>query len=155
MTSERNTKVLRNHHPQTGLEAKFSMEFAMTTCIVAGRAGLSELTDAFVQQPVVQSLMQRVSVIADTKEDPKLPGYSPFDLVTVTLKDGKKIESRQVTAVRGGPDIPLSREQLWAKFEDCAQVGGAGAIAKSLFDTLMSLETVAQVNQIPGLNASS
>jgi 2-methylcitrate dehydratase PrpD len=155
MTSERNTKVLRNHNPQTGLEAKFSMEFAMTSCVVAGRAGLSELTDDFVQNPVVQNLMQRVSVIADTKEDPKLPGYSPFDLVTVTLKDGTKIESRQITAVRGGPDIPLSREQLWAKFEDCAQVGGAGAIAQSLFDTLMSLETVAQVNQIPGLNVSS
>ena len=153
MTSERNTKVLRNHNPQTGLEAKFSMEFAMTSCVVAGRAGLSELTDAFVQDPAVQSLMQRVSVIADTKEDPKLPGYSPFDLVTVTLKDGTKIESRQVTAVRGGPDIPLSREQLWAKFEDCAQVGGAGAIAKQLFDTLMSLENVAQVNQIPGLHS--
>lgn len=153
MTSERNTKVLRNHNPQTGLEAKFSMEFAMTSCVVAGRAGLSELTDDFVQNPVVQNLMQRVSVIADTKEDPKLPGYSPFDLVTVTLKDGTKIESRQVTAVRGGPDLPLSREQLWAKFEDCAQVGGASDIAKPLFDTLMSLESVEQVNQIPGLNA--
>ena len=153
MTSERNTKVLRNHNPQTGLEAKFSMEFAMTSCVVAGRAGLSELTDSFVQDPAVQSLMQRVSVIADTKEDPKLPGYSPFDLVTVILKDGTKIESRQVTAVRGGPDIPLSREQLWAKFEDCAQVGGAGGIAKQLFDTLMSLENVAQVNQIPGLHS--
>ena len=154
MTSERNTKVLRNHHPQTGLEAKFSMEFAMTSCVVAGRAGLSELTDDFVQNPVVQNLMQRVTVIADTKEDPKLPGYSPFDLVTVTLKDGTKIESRQITAVRGGPDLPLSREQLWAKFEDCAQVGGASDIAKPLFDMLMSLEKVAQISQIPGLNAN-
>ncbi|MDO8693425.1 MAG: MmgE/PrpD family protein [Sheuella sp.] len=152
-TSERNTQVLRNHTPQTGLEAKFSMEFAMVSCVVAGRAGLSELTDDFVQNPVVQELMQRVSVIADSKEDPKLPGYAPFDLVTVTLKDGKKIESRQVTAVRGGPDIPLSREQLWAKFQDCARVGGAEHIAQRLFDALMSLETVTHVNQIPGLDA--
>jgi 2-methylcitrate dehydratase PrpD len=124
----------------------------MTTCVVAGRAGLSELTDDFVQDPVVQNLMQRVTMIADTKEDPKLPGYAPFDLVTVTLKNGTVIESRQITAVRGGPDLPLSREQLWAKFEDCAQVGGASAIAKPLFDTLMSLENLAEVNQMPGLN---
>ncbi len=154
MTSERNTKVLRNHHPQTGLEAKFSMEFAMTSCVIAGRAGLSELTDEFVQQAAVQNLMQRVTMIADTKEDPKLPGYSPFDLVTVTLKDGTKIESRQVTAVRGGPDIPLSREQLWAKFQDCAQVGGASDIAQALFDTLMSLEKLVHISQMPGLNSS-
>ncbi len=154
LTSERNTKVLRNHNPQTGLEAKFSMEFAMTSCVVAGRAGLSELTDDFVQNPIVQNLMQRVTMIADTKEDPKLPGYAPFDLVTVILKDGTKIESRQVTAVRGGPDIPLTREQLWAKFEDCARVGGASDIAQQLFDTLMSLEDLAQTNQMPGLNSS-
>ena len=152
MTSERNTKVLRNHHPQTGLEAKFSMEFAMTTCVIAGRAGLGELTDDFVQNPQVQNLMQRVTMIADTKEDPKVPGYSPFDLVTVTLKDGTIIESRHVTSVRGGPDLPLSREQLWAKFEDCAQVGGASAIAKPLFDTLMALEDLEQANLMPGLN---
>ena len=150
-TSERNTKVLRNHLPQTGLEAKFSMEFAMSACVVAGRAGLSELTDSFVLRPDVQALMRRVTVLADDNEDPDLPGYAMFDLVTVRLKDGRQIQSRHVTDVRGGPALALSREQLWAKFEDCAQVGGAQAIARQLFDTFMSLETVAQVNQIPGL----
>lgn len=153
ITSERNTKVLRNHQPQTGLEAKFSMEFAMSACVVAGRAGLTELTDGFVQQPDVQSLMQRVRVVADDQEDPNLPGYAPFDLVTVQLKDGRQINSRRVTDVRGGPALPLSREQLWTKFEDCAQVGGAESIARHVFDTFMSLETVVHVNQIPGLNS--
>ena len=151
MTSRRNTKVLRNHHPQTGLEAKFSMEFAMASCVVAGRAGLSELVDDFVQRPDIQALMQRVTVVADDGEHPDMPGYSPFDLVTVTLKDGRKLESQPITAVRGGPDLPLSREDLWAKFEDCASVGKVTFWAKSLFDTLMSLEDVAEVNQIPGL----
>ncbi len=151
MTSRRNTKVLRNHQPQTGLEAKFSMEFAMASCVVAGRAGLSELTDDFVQRADIQGLMQRVTVIADDAEHPEMPGYSPFDLLTVVLKDGTRIESRQVTAVRGGPDLPLSREHLWAKFEDCANVGKITFSARDLFDTLMSLEDVAQVDQIPGL----
>ena len=40
--------MLRNTNPQTGLEAKFSMEFAMASALIAGRVGLSELTDEFV-----------------------------------------------------------------------------------------------------------
>jgi 2-methylcitrate dehydratase PrpD len=37
--------MLRNSNPQTGLEAKFSMEFAMASALIAGRVSLSELTD--------------------------------------------------------------------------------------------------------------
>jgi 2-methylcitrate dehydratase PrpD len=40
--------MLRNSKPQTGLEAKFSMEFAMASALIAGRVSLSELTDEFV-----------------------------------------------------------------------------------------------------------
>ena len=151
MTSRRNTKVLRNHQPQTGLEAKFSMEFAMASCIVGGRAGLSELVDDFVQRKDIQDLMRKVVVIADDDEDPDAPGYSPFDLVTVVLKDGRKIESRKIDTVRGGPAFPLNRDQLWANFEDCANVGHANAIARPLFDTMMSLEKVGKVSEVPGL----
>lgn len=150
-TSFRNTKVLRNHNPQTGLEAKFSMEFAMASCVVAQRAGLTELVDDFVQRQDIQDLMKKVSVEADETEHPNLPGYSPFDQITVKMKNGEVIKSREVVAVRGGPDLPLSREHLWSKFEDCARVGKVEFSALSLFDALMSLETVAKVSDLPGL----
>jgi len=42
---------LRNHRPQTGLEGKFSMEFAMASAVIARRAGLAEYTDGFVRRP--------------------------------------------------------------------------------------------------------
>ena len=40
--------MLRNSAPQTGLEAKFSMQFAMAAALVARHVGLRELTDDFV-----------------------------------------------------------------------------------------------------------
>jgi 2-methylcitrate dehydratase PrpD len=52
--------ILRNHQPDTGLAAKFSMEFAMASGIVAKRVGLRELTDEFVQRPDIQALMRKV-----------------------------------------------------------------------------------------------
>jgi len=151
ITSRRNTTILRNHRPQTGLEAKFSMEFAMACAIVAGRAGLTELTDDFVRGGEIQSLMQRVSVTPDDREDPAAPGYTPDDLVTVETDGGKRIESRKITTVRGGPQEPLEREELWAKFDDCLRVGATGVPARPLFDTLMSLDQLAHVSRVPGL----
>ena len=150
-TSRRNTVILRNHLPQTGLEAKFSMEFAMACSVVAGRAGLTELTDGFVRRPEIQSLMQRVSVEPDDRDDPANPGYTPDDLIVVETDGGKRIESRKITAVRGGAALPLPREELWNKFDDCLRVGAAGVPARPLFDALMSLDQLAHVSRIPGL----
>jgi 2-methylcitrate dehydratase PrpD len=150
-TSRRNATILRNHLPQTGLEAKFSMEFAMASAVIARRAGLGELTDGFVRRDDVQALMKQVVVAPDDREDPNSPGYAPYDLVTVTLSDGGKSESRHITAVRGGADLPLSRDDLWTKFSDCVQVGGVDLSARNLFDALMSLEQITHVNRIPGL----
>jgi 2-methylcitrate dehydratase PrpD len=92
-------------------------------------------------------------VAPDDREDPALPGYAPYDLVTVLLTDGSTIESRRVVVIRGGPDIPLSRDDLWAKFEDCARVGRLEVSARALFDAFMALEDVPHVRDIPGLAA--
>lgn len=150
-TSRRNTTILRNHRPQTGLEAKFSMEFAMACALVAGRAGLTELTDDFVRRGEIQSLMPRVSVDPDDREDPAAPGYTPDDVVTVETDNGLLLESRKITTVRGGPQEPLEREELWAKFDDCLRVGATGVPARPLFDSLMSLDQLAHVSRLPGL----
>ena len=106
MTSRRNTKVLRNHQPQTGLEAKFSMEFAMASCVVGGRAGLSELVDDFVQRKDIQELMRKVVVIADDDEDPNAPGYSPFDLVTWYSRTAARSRAGKSTRSVAAPRIP-------------------------------------------------
>ncbi len=151
-TSRRNATMLRNHLPQTGLEAKFSLEFAMASALVAGRAGLAELTDGFVQKPEVQALMQRVTVKIDEQEDPAQPGWAMYDEVTLEAEDGAR-RNIKVNAVRGGPQAPLTREELWTKFEGCVQVGAARVAAKPLFDALMALENVTQVYDLPGLAA--
>lgn len=150
-TSRRNATILRNDRPRTGLEAKFSMQFAMACAIVAGRAGLAELTDAFVQRPDVQSLIARTEVDADDIEDPARPGYAMFDQIVLRLADGRELRSRQITGVRGDATLPLTRDELRVKFEGCAEVGGF-APARPLFDALMALETLADANHLPGLS---
>ena len=54
--------MLRNSRPQTGLEAKFSMQFALASALVARKVGLAQLTDNFVLRPDVQAIFDRVSL---------------------------------------------------------------------------------------------
>ena len=153
-TSPRFATILRNHAPQTGLEAKFSMEFAMTSAVIAGRAGLAELTDGFVRRADVQAMMKRVVVKQDEREDPADPGNAIYDEVTLETDASRPPRSIQVNKVRGGAGQPLSRQELWAKFEGCVQVGTARVPAKDLFDALLSLERLPQAGDLPGLKSA-
>ena len=74
--------ILRNHRPQTGLAAKFSIEFAMVCALVARRVGLGELTDEFVSRTDVQAMLPMVSVQISTEPDAGYPGAAFADQVT-------------------------------------------------------------------------
>jgi 2-methylcitrate dehydratase PrpD len=149
-TSRRNATILRNSRPQTGLEAKFSMQFAMASAIVARRVGLAELTDSFVQRGDVQALMMKVTVVPDDREDPKHPGAAPYDLVAIDTLDGRRLESARITDERGSPDQPLSTEELWAKFAGCLSVGNPKLPARMVFDALMQIERQPSVAALRG-----
>jgi len=64
---------------------------------------------------------------------------------------GKKFESAKVKHVRGGPELPLQTDELWAKFEGCLQVSPRPFAARALFDALMNLDRIGHVREIPGL----
>jgi 2-methylcitrate dehydratase PrpD len=139
-TSRRNATILRNNRPQTGLEAKFSMQFAMASAMVAGRVGLAELTDVFVQRREVQALMAKVKVEPDDRDDPARPGAAPYDQVVIETRDGRRLESARVTHERGSSHLPLSVDELWTKFASCLAVGNPKLQARSVFDALMQIE---------------
>jgi 2-methylcitrate dehydratase PrpD len=149
-TSRLNATILRNSRPQTGLEAKFSMQFAMASAIVARRVWLAELTDSFVQRKDVQALMMKVTVEPDDREDPKHPGTAPYDLVVIDTLDGRRLESAHITDERGSPGQPLSTEELWAKFASCLSVGNPKLPARMAFDALMQIERQPSVAALRG-----
>ncbi len=134
--------VLRNHQPDTGLAAKFSMEFAMASGIVAKRVGLRELTDAFVQRPDIQALMQKVEIVTTTAYDADLPGAAPADSVVVQLADGRTIAGEPVARATGHPSRPLTDQQLYDKFADCLEVGRSEIPADVLFKRLSAIQSI-------------
>ncbi len=140
--------MLRNHRPSTGLEAKFSMEFAMASALTARWAGLGELTDDFVRRDAVQKLFPRVSLKIVDSASADDPAFAAFDQVRVRLTDGSELASPEIRFARGHWSLPLSRAELWTKFKDCTSSALAAAEAAALFETLQAIETVPSIRDL-------
>jgi len=140
--SKTHALILRNHAPQTGLEAKFSMEFAMAAAVVSRRASLGEYTDQFVRRPDVQELMRRVSIVTNENYDPSQIGGSVYDQVTVELANGERIAGAKVHRARGHAELPLGEADLFDKFRACLDAGDAKIAPDMLFDRLRRLESI-------------
>ena len=130
--------MLRNSKPHTGLEAKFSMQFAMAAALVARKVGLSELTDEFARRSDVQALFARVSFA--TIEDVDSSAFAPADSVEITTCDGATLDSGPVKYAKGSHQRPLSRDELWAKFTDCLGAQFVAAAKSRTFEKLMMLD---------------
>ncbi|UEM19197.1 MmgE/PrpD family protein [Skermanella mucosa] len=132
--------MLRNRSPKTGLEAKFSMEFAMASALVAGQVGLRQLTDEFVGRADVVEAMTKVTVTTTAERMADMP-FAPADEVAVVLRSGGTIRHDPVALAKGSWGNRLSDDELRAKFIDCVgdRLGGGGA-ADRLFDSLMDLD---------------
>lgn len=141
--------MLRNHAPQTGLEAKFSLEFAIASSLIARDVGLAQLTDGFVRQPQVQAAMRSVSTETVDTVCPVEPILAYTDRVWVKLKDGRELDSGEIRFARGNAKLPLNAAELERKFRDCTR-NVQGVDAAGLYSRLTSLEALADVRSLTG-----
>ena len=123
--------MLRNSRPRTGLEARFSAEFAVACALLHGHVGLADLDDARVSEEDIQRLQGRVQVLPLQEQDAEEPLFSPFDTVRVRFRDGESISATPVHRAKGHASLPLTDVELQAKFLDCgrSQLGDAAALA--------------------------
>jgi 2-methylcitrate dehydratase PrpD len=116
------------HAPPNGYAAKFSLPYLVAVVLVKGRAGLPEFEDAAVADPEVLAVTRRVSYTLDHTID--YPRQFVGD-VEITLADGRTLRDRQ-DRPRGGPDAPLTPEELEAKFRGNAAALPAPQIERAI-----------------------
>jgi 2-methylcitrate dehydratase PrpD len=119
--------------PQTGLEGKFSVYFAVAVAIATGAAGVKQFTDAWVRDPAVVALRDRVGVTVR-------PGIGEAQArAVITLRDGRRLETFVEHAI-GSVERPLSDRDLDAKVHDlCDGVLPSGQAAR-LIDICRNIE---------------
>lgn len=146
--------MLRNHEPVTGLEAKFSAEFAAAAALLAGDVSPREVNDEFVRRPDVRGLMKKVESIPIAEMEAGYLPFSPYDQVVIHLSGGRKLESRRVTRASGSRDNPPTTEQIWKKFSANVSANLDDKVARRLFDELQSFggrRTLADIFASAGL----
>jgi 2-methylcitrate dehydratase PrpD len=149
--NQSNVNTLFRHKPTTGLEAKFSMEFAVAILLVDGKAGLGQFTDASVQRPEVQNMIARVTFRADPEYD-RLGREGAFQAVLeepmgirVYMKDGRVLTMRTEPA-KGSPRNPMTYEEVADKFRTNAEFARwPAAKTEAIIKLVNSLETTANV----------
>ncbi|MBL8383358.1 MAG: MmgE/PrpD family protein [Burkholderiales bacterium] len=139
--------MLRNHAPATGLEAKFSLEFAIAAALAARKVGLAELADEVVRRDAVRALFPKVAITTVDTESPSEPTFAASDRVVIETVDGARFDSGEVREARGSAALPLRADELRAKFLDCAAAAGR-ADGAALFGRLAGLERIADVNDL-------
>ncbi|MDQ4042859.1 MAG: MmgE/PrpD family protein, partial [Actinomycetota bacterium] len=108
--------------PKTGYAAKFSGPFTVATALLGGGGlgvSLDDFTVEAVQDPRKLDLASRVRCVADAECDRIFPNQFPA-VLRVRLNNGEVREAR-VSYNRGGPENPLSDEELEAKFYENAE----------------------------------
>ena len=142
------TTVLVNERPQTGLEAKFSEQFAMAAAVVLGHMKVDDLTDAVVQRPDIQALFPKVKLKAIDAYDPRDPVHSPTERVVIRFKNGETLDSGEIERIRGHAYDPMSVEELWEKFADCTARTHSKPEAKRLFEMLQHVDELKSVSDL-------
>jgi 2-methylcitrate dehydratase PrpD len=120
--------------PHTPYEAKFSIQYAVATGLLEGRAGLEDFTDEHIADREIQQLLGRT----DARENPLFTANYPAawaSTVRVTLDDGSRREAT-VHHPKGMPANPMNNGEIEQKFHDLVDgvVGAdaAGAIVATV-----------------------
>ena len=140
--------------PQTGLEGKFSMEYALSAGLLDGRYTLWTFTDEAVNRTEIRDLLKRIKVVEDARcanNDPLLetlsPGSRGFIEVSMEL-DGGVLDTVRVDKPTGHPSRELDWDAIKAKFDDCAAVCISPQRAEDAFVMLRQLESCTDIRDL-------
>ena len=135
--------------PDTGYMAQFSAPFTVAAALSGGGGlglGLDDFSDERAHDPALRALMSRITVVEDAECDAIFPHQFPAVLRVRTV-DGRELVKKVLTN-RGGPDRPLSFEELATKFRDNASRVLDAATVQHIQETVAHLEDLTDLGPL-------
>jgi aconitate decarboxylase len=139
--------------PRTGLEGKFSVQYAMAVALLDGRVVIDSFTDRRRFASDVKALLPRIRVVMD--ESIPVDFAETYVVARARLGDGGVVEAR-VDQARGMWGRPLTPEERTEKFFDCAERVVGRERAEHLralverLDALPDVSELAEATMLPG-----
>lgn len=118
---------LIHHRPTTGLQGKFSLEYAVATALLDETHGFTEFSDTAVRRPSAQHLVEVVDIDLDdaTDADQLLSGE-----VEITVRTTSGAHRARLQLPPGAPDRPPTDAELNEKLASC--LAGSGVVPDEL-----------------------
>lgn len=132
--------------PKTGLQAKFSAEYAVTSSLLDRKVSLEQFTNEKVQDIKVRSILQKVKTVLH----PEMEKTPPPAIVTIRLKDGREYTKR-VDIATGDPEKPMSLNQIVEKYRNCTEPLIDKNRMEESIDKILSLEKLPNVGELIAL----
>jgi len=136
--------------PQSGLEAKFSVQYCLARALTDRAIRIEHFEGDAFRDPAVRAILPRVHAAAyDTTQFPADQHLGAE--VRVTTVDGTDVSGKIDEALGRTSANPLPVERLREKFESCIARAPPASRASALADTIERLETVADMRALSGL----
>lgn len=137
--------------PRSGYHGAFSGPFTVATALLGG-GGLGvcheDFTDEAARDPERLALAAKVTVVADDECGAIFPHQFPA-VLTAKLTDGSERVER-VMVNRGGPDNPLTPDELTSKFVLNSERATSREHAERIAELAWDLRTAADVSGLVG-----
>jgi 2-methylcitrate dehydratase PrpD len=155
-TSERAMRVLAFTEPATPYQAKYSMPYCIAAALVDHRVNLDTFTaQKFADSNIIETRKKVHLSFPDVPIWPGLADVGPGtefvgNPVTIKTNDGKSYSAR-VDIPRGDPAVPLTDDELLAKYRDCGRNQlSAEAIDRSV-GAVLGMEKVAEIGALTAI----
>jgi 2-methylcitrate dehydratase PrpD len=136
--------------PRTPLEAKFSVQYVVARALADQAVRLAHFEPAAVMEPRIRALL----AVTQARPHPDMADDAPAQWgaeVILTTKDGRRLSRRVDDMVGRGGDNPMSSDELWEKFSDCAELALPREQIMPLFERLETVDKAASVADVTRL----
>jgi len=118
-TQKVTVKPLIHARPRTGLEAKFSLEYAVVAALLDDHIGFTTFSDEQVNRPEVTALIELVQVDLTDGGDHLLSGEVEIEVHTADRAGPGTIHRGTLAHPPGSPQNPATTADLRLKVADC------------------------------------
>lgn len=142
------SEMLHHENPQTGLEAKFSIEFCLAAVLLERDPGIHEFTDAYVTAPETRAQIAKVE--RNFEENLFGGNFANYAArVTAETTAGEKY-TKSMKHAPGHPTNPLSEERLRAKFDECTRDVLSDADSVTSYEAIWNLDSDGELGRLLG-----
>jgi 2-methylcitrate dehydratase PrpD len=152
-TSERAMRVLAFSEPETPYQAKYSMPYCIAAAVVDHHVTLDTFTVHKMKDRGIVEARKKIHLsfpnvpiwpgLADVGPDTEFVGNP----VTIRTTDGRSYNAR-VDIPRGDPALPLTDDELLAKYRDCGRSQLQPDDMERSVDMVLGLERVTEIGTL-------